>query len=87
MPAVEEKNKNKIDISVCGTPVTIVSDEDPEYVSELGSRLDKRVSDLMLKHGRCSKTEALILCAIEALDAAIKLKNKLENAKGSADNE
>ena len=71
---------------MCGTPVTIVSEEDPEYVSELGSRLDKRVSDLMMKHGRCSKTEALILCSIEALDAAIKLKNKLES-KGGNDSE
>lgn len=83
---MEEKIKNKIHISVCGTPVTIVSEEDPEYVSELGSRLDKRVSDLMMKHGRCSKTEALILCSIEALDAAIKLKNKLES-KGGNDSE
>lgn len=84
---MEEKNKNRIEITVCGTPVTIISDEENEYVEQLASRLDKRVSDLMLKHGRCSKTEALILCSIEALDAAIKLKSKLESVKGSAENE
>lgn len=80
---MEEKNKNKVEISVCGSTVTLLTDEDEGYVTELGQRLDKKVRDLTLSHRTCTKTEALILCAIEALDAAIKLKGKLENAKGS----
>ncbi len=84
---MEEKNKNKVEISVCGSTVTLLTDEDENYVAELGQRLDKKVRDLTLSHRTCTKTEALILCAIEALDAAIKLKSKLDSVKGNDKNE
>ena len=77
---MEEKIRNKVDITICGTTVTIVTDEDKEYVQALGARLDKRVRDLTINN-RSTKTGALILCAIEALDAAIKLKSKYEEKR------
>lgn len=84
---MEEGIKNKVRISVCGSEMTVVTDESEEYVAELASRLDKRVTELSITRGKCSKTEALILCAIEALDAAIKLKNKVSELKGSVGDE
>lgn len=82
-----EEMKNSVEITVAGTVMTLRTDEDPEYVKKLAERLDGRVMELTLNHGRCSKTEALILSAIEALDAAIKLKGKLKDLKGSGDGE
>lgn len=82
-----EEIKNRVEITVAGTAMTLITDEAPEYTKKLAARLDRRVMELTLSHGRCSKTEALILSAIEALDAAIKLKGKLNDLKGSGDGE
>ena len=84
---MDEAVKKRVEITVAGTVMTVITDEEPEYVEKLAERLDRRVMELTLNYGRCSKTEALILSAIEALDAAIKLKGKLNERKGSGDGE
>lgn len=80
---VSENNKNKVEITVCGIKVVLVTDESEEYVLELAQRLDKRVNDLTLNHGKCTRNEALVFSAIEALDAATKLKKKCAELKGN----
>lgn len=80
-----DEQKNRVEITVGGTTLTLITEEDPTYVEGLASRLDRRVSELTLRHARCSKNEALIFAAIEALDAAVKLKGKLNEVKGHAE--
>lgn len=81
---MSENNKKKIEINVCGINVSLVTDESEEYVLELARRLDKRVSDMTLNYGRCTRNEALVFSAIEALDAAVKLKKKYDELRGNS---
>ena len=80
---MSENNKKKIEINVCGINVSLVTDESEEYVLDLARRLDKRVSDMTLSYGRCTRNEALVFSAIEALDAAVKLKKKYDELRGA----
>lgn len=80
-----EEQKNRVEVNVAGITLTLVSEEDKAYVEGLAARLDRRVSELSLRHPRCTKTEALVFAAIEALDAAVKLKGKLSEVKDHAE--
>ena len=43
--------------------------------------LDRRIMDMVIVKNRCTKIEALTLCAMDYLDMAMKLKAELEATK------
>ena len=73
--------KEKYEISIAGTEMTVVTDESEEYVKRLAQTLDRRVMDMVIVKNRCTKMEALALCAMDYLDVATKLKIELEELK------
>ncbi len=73
--------KEKYEISVAGTEMILISDESEEYVKRLAQTLDRRVMDMVIVKNRCTKIEALTLCAMDYLDMAMKLKAELEDTK------
>ncbi len=73
--------KEKYNVAIAGTEMTIVTDESEEYVKRLTQMLDRRVTDMVIVKKRCTKVEALALCAMDYLDMAMKLKAELEDAK------
>ena len=66
--------KKKITLVVSGVRITVLTDNDPEYVQNLGRMLEERISDLVISVSDRQKNEALLLCALDYLDE----KNKLE---------
>jgi len=74
---MEAENKKKITLVVSGIRITLVTEDDPEYVKGLGRLLEKRISDLAISPKGCTRNEALLLCALDYLDEKNKLK--LEN--------
>ncbi len=75
------KMKEKITLVVSGIKITVVTDNDPDYVKGLGRLLERRVSDLVISSTNCSKNEALLLCALDYLDEKIKLEKENEELK------
>ncbi|MBE6637159.1 MAG: cell division protein ZapA [Ruminococcaceae bacterium] len=73
--------KQKYRITVAGTTLSLLSEDSEEYVNELAGMLDRQVTELAITKSRCSKTEALTLCALDYLDMALKLKAELEAVK------
>ncbi|MBE6718874.1 MAG: cell division protein ZapA [Ruminococcaceae bacterium] len=73
--------KEKITLVVSGVKITVVTENDPEYVKSLGRLLEKRVSDLVISSTSCSKNEALLLCALDYLDERNKLMKENEELK------
>ena len=73
--------KEKITLVVSGVKITVVTENDPEYVKSLGRLLEKRVSDLVISSTSCSKNEALLLCALDYLDERNKLIKENEELK------
>ncbi len=69
--------KQKYSITIAGSSLTIISEENEEYIAKLSNMLDKRVNDLMINKYKCTKYEALILTALDYLDSAIKLKAEI----------
>ncbi len=61
--------------------MTVVTEEDEEYVKGIAGILDRRINDLMINRNKCSKMEALMLCALDYLDATVKLKAEVEDLK------
>ena len=73
--------KEKITLVVSGVKITVVTENDPEYVKSLGRLLEKRVSDLVISSTSCQKNEALLLCALDYLDERNKLAKENEELK------
>lgn len=73
--------KQKYVVDIAGTLMTVVTEEDEEYVKGLSGILDRRVNDMVINKNKCSKMEAITLCALDYLDATIKLKAEVEDLK------
>ncbi|MBE6622332.1 MAG: cell division protein ZapA [Ruminococcaceae bacterium] len=73
--------KERYEVSIAGTEMVLISEENEEYVKNLAQILDRRVMDMVIVKNRCTKIEALTLCAMDYLDATVKLKAELEELK------
>ncbi len=73
--------KQKYLVTIAGNAMTVVTEEEEEYVKSLAGILDRRINDMMINKNKCSKSEALMLCALDYLDATVKLKAEVEDLK------
>ena len=73
--------KERYEVSIAGTEMVLISEESEDYVKNLAQILDRRVMDMVIVKNRCTKIEALTLCAMDYLDMALKLKAELEAVK------
>lgn len=73
--------KQKYTVTVAGMTVNIISDEQEEYVNGLVRLLDQRIEEMVSGNKRCSKTEAILFCAIDYFDD--KIKNSLRGCSES----
>ena len=71
----------KIKLMIAGTEYAISTDDDLEYVAQLGAELDKSITTLMRDNGRISVTQAAVLVALEYADAAKKGETSAENLR------
>lgn len=71
----------KVRLMIAGTEYTISTDDDLDYVTDLGAELDKHITDIMSSNGRISITQAAILTALEYADAAKKGETSAENLR------
>ncbi len=60
---------NKIKIEICGAPYVISTTEDETYVKTLGVEIDKQVKQHMLDGSKVSLNGALVLAALNSVDA------------------
>ncbi len=72
----------KIRLLIAGEEYNISTDEDLDYVAQLGQDLDKKISTLMATNSRISVTQAAILTALDLADAAKKCEITAENLRG-----
>ena len=72
----------KIRLLIAGEEYNIGTDDDLDYVAELGAELDKKISGLMSSNVRISVTQAAIVTALEYADMAKKSEITSENLRG-----
>ena len=85
-PAVAEKKR--ISVRIAGRFLTVVTDEDPASVRRIERMLNDRVEEMGRMSPRMAtrdgKTDAVILCAFEALNRERTAESRIEKAEKRA---
>lgn len=71
----------KIRIKIANEEYNIMTDDNLEYVAQLGEELDSRISEILNSSSRISVTQACILLALEYADSAKKCEITAENLR------
>lgn len=71
----------KIRLMIAGEEYNIGTDDDLDYVAQLGAELDKKISGLMSSNARISVTQAAIVTALEYADLSKKSEITSENLR------
>ncbi len=72
----------KIKIIIANEEYNISTDNDLDYVAQLGEELNQRITAIMANSARISVTQAAILTALEYADASKKGEISSENLRG-----
>ena len=71
--------KEKFQIEIADVPLSILSDEKEEYVTELVNRLDGEIRDMTVRNKRCSKMDAALLIALDYCSEKQKADKRIRN--------
>ena len=77
--------KQRYIVEISGTELSLVSDEQEEYVLQLAKKIDQRIHSLVMSSKRCNKVEAALVCALDYLDYSLKTQLQLETVKKQRD--
>ncbi len=61
-------DKNKIRLTIGGLDYRLTTDEDVNYMKNLGEELDEIITDMLRNHPKLSQVQASVLCALEYAD-------------------
>ena len=75
------QNMEKIKIIIANEEYNISTDNDLDYVAQLGEELNQRITAIMSSSSRISVTQAAILTALEYADASKKGEVSSENLR------
>ena len=77
--------KEKLALRIAGVTLTLVADENREYMLGLAEELDRRMNELMAANIRANKIDLALFCALDALDAARRQEAKIAAEAARAD--
>lgn len=73
--------KNRVNIKICGSSYTIVTEDDPDYVEELGELIDKEMKQIGTESPSLSTTQCAVLVALDRADAYKKASASADNLR------
>lgn len=73
--------KNKVKLTIGGAEYAIVTEDDINYVTELGAELDEALTKTMQENPRISTTQAAILLALQYADEFKKANISADNLR------
>lgn len=74
-------DKNKVSITIGGASYTIVSEDAPEYVTDLAEALNTEIKKIITENPSLSQTQAAVLIALDQMDAAKKAGAASDNLR------
>ena len=77
---------NKVRITICGKEYALQTDEQPAYVQQLASRLDRRISEMMEENANLSVTSAAVLIGLSLMDDSYKTTSDMDNIRSEIRN-
>ena len=79
METNSNKIKRKIELDILDTKLSLVTDDDEEYLKKLASKISNKVNSITLSGSGVSKNEALLFYTLELLDENLRLKLAIKN--------
>ena len=73
--------KNRVNLRICGSSYAILSEDDPEYVEELGELIDSEMKGVSQSSPTLSTTQCAILVALDQADACKKATASADNLR------
>ena len=77
---------NKVKITICGKDYSLQTDEQPAYVQQLASRLDRRITEMMEENDNLSLSSAAILIGLSLMDDSYKTSSDMDNIRSEIRN-
>lgn len=68
-------------VKIAGRELRLVTEEDEGYVEELAARLNNGINEAVVGNSGATKFDGAILCALDALDAAIKAQSMVRKLR------
>lgn len=73
--------KTKAKVKICNKDYTVVSNETPEYMHEIGVYVDKKMREFLQSSVSLTDSMAAVLTAINVTDEMFKAKQTVENMR------
>lgn len=74
-------SKNKIKLTICNMPCSLISDDTEEYVLSVGKEVEKAIEDITRQSDRASTTMAAIITALNFCDSAHKANEDADHLR------
>lgn len=73
--------KNKVELTICGNRYAIVTEDEPNYVEELGEFIDAEMKEIAADAPSLSMTQCAVLVALDRADACKKATASADNLR------
>lgn len=73
--------KNKVQIKICGATYSILSEDDTEYVENLGELIDSEMKSISTSNPSLSSIQCAVLVALDQADACKKATAAADNLR------
>ena len=73
--------KNRVSLKIYGNSYTILTEDDPEYVEQLGDLINKEMHDISNESTNLSQTQCAVLVALDQADACKKANSEAVNLR------
>ncbi len=73
--------KNRVKLTIGGAEYAIITEDDVNYVTELGAQLDEALSNIMKENPHISTTQAAVLLALDYADEFKKANITADNLR------
>lgn len=78
---VKMMEKNRVNLKICGSSYSILTEDDPEYVEGLGEIIDKEMKAVSQEAPSLSLTQCAVLVALDQTDACKKATASADNLR------
>ena len=73
--------KNRVTLRICGNSYTIITEDEPDYVEELGELIDREMRSIGQESPSLSTTQCAVLVALDQADACKKATASADNLR------
>jgi cell division protein ZapA len=73
--------KNRVNLKIYGSNYTILTEDDPDYVEELGELIDKEMKQTVQEAPSLSTAQCAVLVALDQADACKKATASADNLR------